>query len=54
MHVHYSWSERDPGNNIRLKVKKVHCARDDTSSPSSENNEDSFMEVEHHSVMVSG
>ena len=47
----YNYSERDPGSNTRLKVKELHCD-DDRSSQSCDNDEDSYMEVEHQGVVV--
>ena len=48
----HNYSERDPGSNPRLKVEELH-REEDRSSQSSDNDEDSYMEVEHQRVVVS-
>ena len=50
--IHNNYSERDPGSNPRLKVEELHC-EEDRSSQSSDNEEDSSMEVEHQGIVVS-
>ena len=50
----HNYSGRDPGSNPRLKVEELLGDSDTSSlSQSSENDEDSYMEVEHQGVMVS-